>query len=603
MNSFPPLAAVYDLYLTIDGRSTLANISIEFPPLSFTTLMGPGGSGKSTLLRLLGGYLPHATTVRFAGTVLRPKDQVAYVSQRPRSTGDILRNLLNEAGGDAFRYLDDNDWAAYLTQEGLDRLSYPLDTQADHLTRAEQQILRIAAARWRNPALILLDEPFAGVFGPTADELIDYVATLRGKHTVIHVEHHQGRARALANRVALLAAGQLIEIADVHTFFENPQSPHTAQYIQTGGVSLVSVDAEVLIASVDPVSGFRVPIVATTSTEPPVDAPTDAEAAIASANAHALAGEDTPTTYAEEPGDTDLNESATVTPVVPQDAVPRDAETTVNAPDARPAEPVATDTPSQVEAAPAGRHATTTSPITITGPHLDEEEIEALEQAPYLPETPPIPERDRNAPARAFQRTPFAIPKAVEDDEIPLFRPPKLPSFTTLRPPARHPIEGSTRGRGPQNFSWMIKNELAGCPRPGIVEPIGRDLDRLARAGIDVIVSLTQTPLNIHPSDLQLFHEVSHFPIVDMRAPDPGLAQEVVRQMETHIRAGRSVVYHCRAGLGRTGTMLVLHLIARGMNAADALQTARATNPYWVQSEEQEAFLHEQPVGFLAPKR
>ena len=56
-------------------------------------------------------------------------------------------------------------------------------------------------------------------------------------------------------------------------------------------------------------------------------------------------------------------------------------------------------------------------------------------------------------------------------------------------------------------------------------------------------------------------------------------------------RDGRVLAFHCRAGLGRTGTLLAAVLIWRGQGAVEAIETARAVHPRWIQSQEQFAFL------------
>jgi atypical dual specificity phosphatase len=62
-------------------------------------------------------------------------------------------------------------------------------------------------------------------------------------------------------------------------------------------------------------------------------------------------------------------------------------------------------------------------------------------------------------------------------------------------------------------------------------------------------------------------------------------------EAENDMRTGGAVAYHCKAGLGRTGLMLVAHLILRGAAAPQALAFARERKTQWVQSLRQEQFL------------
>jgi len=143
---------------------------------------------------------------------------------------------------------------------------------------------------------------------------------------------------------------------------------------------------------------------------------------------------------------------------------------------------------------------------------------------------------------------------------------------------------------GPRNFLWLEKGVLAGTPRPGLVMSLDYDLEALQRVGISVLVSLTQVPLD--QQLLQKYHiKGIAFPIVDMGVPSIDAAETLCAEIEQLIASGESIAFHCRAGMGRTGTMLALQLIWRGHSALDALETVRRIEPRWVQSETQVSFL------------
>jgi atypical dual specificity phosphatase len=82
-------------------------------------------------------------------------------------------------------------------------------------------------------------------------------------------------------------------------------------------------------------------------------------------------------------------------------------------------------------------------------------------------------------------------------------------------------------------------------------------------------------------------------PINDMEAPKLEEAIEWCQRVEGFIRDGLVTAYHCKAGMGRTGTMLAAQLIWEGMQALEALETARKVEPSWVQSEVQVKFLED----------
>lgn len=145
---------------------------------------------------------------------------------------------------------------------------------------------------------------------------------------------------------------------------------------------------------------------------------------------------------------------------------------------------------------------------------------------------------------------------------------------------------------GPRGFLWLKKGRLAGTPRPGIVHDLDYDLKALVRVGVTTLVSLTCTPPD---SAAYAAAGIANlwFPIPDMTAPSLEQAQDICRQIEQLLAQGAVVAIHCRAGLGRTGTLLACCLIWEGLPALDALDAVRRIEPRWVQSDVQLRFLEE----------
>jgi len=145
---------------------------------------------------------------------------------------------------------------------------------------------------------------------------------------------------------------------------------------------------------------------------------------------------------------------------------------------------------------------------------------------------------------------------------------------------------------GPRNFLWLRKGELAGTPRPGLLIDLDYDLTALQRVGTTVLVSLTTRPVEVATLANYGIKGIA-FPIKDMGVPTIEAAMALCEQIGELIEQGEAVAMHCKAGMGRTGTMLVAQLIWEGKTALDALESARRIEPRWVQSEAQVTFLQE----------
>lgn len=138
------------------------------------------------------------------------------------------------------------------------------------------------------------------------------------------------------------------------------------------------------------------------------------------------------------------------------------------------------------------------------------------------------------------------------------------------------------------SFNWILPDRLAGSGLPGLMGDLDADLEWIRAAGIRHVISLTASAL---AEALRFDLVVHHFPVSDMGIPVPRKAMEICRIVLTAIERGEPVLVHCKAGLGRTGTILACCLVSLGWPAEEAVSHLRRINGYYVQTRTQETFV------------
>ncbi|MEX0914064.1 MAG: metal ABC transporter ATP-binding protein [Demequina sp.] len=210
------MIAAEGLDVSFSGNAVLHDVSMSLDRGETLAVLGPNGSGKSTLVRALLGVVPHsAGTVNLFGTALGrrvPWERIGYVPQRVTATGGVSASasevvtsgLLNGRRILPPRGAKQRVLAALDTMGVADRAHDPVNT----LSGGQQQRVLIARALVREPDLLVLDEPVAGVDIASQAAFAEALRVMKSAGaSVIIVLHETGTLASLVDRALVLDQG------------------------------------------------------------------------------------------------------------------------------------------------------------------------------------------------------------------------------------------------------------------------------------------------------------------------------------------------------------------------------------------------------------
>jgi iron(III) transport system ATP-binding protein len=230
-------------------------VDLSVPQSSITAVLGPSGCGKTTLLRLIAGFLePESGTIRFgdkvvagAGRALPPQTRrVGYVPQE----GALFPHL-DVAANISFGLPRSQRRSARVT-EMLDLVELPASYAGRYpheLSGGQQQRVALARALAPNPTVVLLDEPFSSLDASLRTSTGQ--AVVRALHaasaTAVLVTHDQDEALSLADQVAVMRAGRLVQADAPYTLYRSPVDADVARFV--GGATALPAHVSAGVAS------------------------------------------------------------------------------------------------------------------------------------------------------------------------------------------------------------------------------------------------------------------------------------------------------------------------------------------------------------------
>ena len=244
------LLEIRDLEIRYGGHDAVRGVDLDVREHQLMALVGPSGCGKTSLLRAIAGFeRPAAGSVRLGGELVAGEGH--FVAPERRRIGMVFqqgalfphltvwKNVLYGLKGKRER---DNLAASALELVGMSdyRERYP-----DELSGGEQQRVALARALAPQPRLVLLDEPFASLDAALRERLRVEVRDIlrRAGSTAVLVTHDQAEALSIADTVAVMRRGCLLQCGGPDVLYHRPASPEVARLLGDGQLVACEVAA------------------------------------------------------------------------------------------------------------------------------------------------------------------------------------------------------------------------------------------------------------------------------------------------------------------------------------------------------------------------
>ena len=220
------------------------DFSLEIPSGKLVAFLGPSGCGKTTTLKMIAGLIQPS-----GGRVLFDGDDVLPIPAEKRGAVMVFQNYLlfpymsvgdNVGFGLKMRGLPKREIAKKVAEMlALVKLPDIARRRPSQLSGGQQQRVALARALITEPRVLLLDEPLSNLDAHLRDEMRDLILSIQRELavTTIFVTHDQEEAVLLADQIALMFDGLLLQYASPAEFYQRPISQRAARFF--GGVNFI----------------------------------------------------------------------------------------------------------------------------------------------------------------------------------------------------------------------------------------------------------------------------------------------------------------------------------------------------------------------------
>jgi branched-chain amino acid transport system ATP-binding protein len=226
-----PIFSCRDVSLDLGGRSILRDISLAIGPGEVLGVIGPNGAGKTSLFEVLSGRMPPKSgSIFYRGDNItglplhrRARLGIGRTYQTPVVPEDMTVAQVLKAARQAYKpYLtpDDSEWGA-----GLVDFRVPGSAIAEQLDTLDRRKLLMTCLLMRRPAILLMDEPAAGLINSEIDEFDEIMRVLAKELNIaiVLIEHRMELLDTIADRVMVMDAGEMIAEGSLEDILRDPR--------------------------------------------------------------------------------------------------------------------------------------------------------------------------------------------------------------------------------------------------------------------------------------------------------------------------------------------------------------------------------------------
>lgn len=243
----------------------LNNVSLELEDGELLVLLGRSGCGKSTVLRLIAGL-----ERLDAGEIYLGDKRIDHLEPKKRQVAMVFQNYALYPHMSVEKNLAFPLKVAGLKSEEIKKrvarvaetlgLEEKRKDKPGQLSGGQRQRVALGRAIIREPSLFLLDEPLSNLDADLRVRMRHEIVRLQKEVgvTTIHVTHDQAEALTMADRIAVLEEGQLVQVGSPEELYKNPNSLFVARFLGSPVINVIEarIEQNTLVPFGLPVSGF-----------------------------------------------------------------------------------------------------------------------------------------------------------------------------------------------------------------------------------------------------------------------------------------------------------------------------------------------------------